>query len=145
MKHIMAMLVMGVLVTACGQAYDLDKPTVTVYKSPTCGCCVGWAQHMQQNGFNVEVKEMTNLAPIKEKYGISSDMESCHTAIVDGYVVEGHIPAEEVHLLLDERPDIDGIMLPRMPSGSPGMPGQKRGAWTIYALDDGESSVYKTI
>ncbi len=122
-----------------------DAGDVTVFKSPNCGCCNGHVSAYKQSGFDVDVNQMSNMDSIKEKHNIPANMLSCHTAEVEGYFVEGHVPIEAVEKLLEERPDIDGIALPGMPSGTPGMPGQKRGTWTIYAIKDGETSVFMEI
>ncbi len=94
---------------------------MVVYKSPTCGCCGAWIDHVKDSGFEVEVHEVFDLAPIKAKAGVPGEMESCHTAMIDGYVVEGHVPADDIKRLLVERPDAQGIAVPGMPIGSPGM------------------------
>ena len=121
------------------------QAVATVYKSPSCGCCVGWSSHMEQNGYGTKTVLMEDLSPIKQQYNIPASMGSCHTAIIGGYFVEGHVPSEVIDKLLAEQPDIDGIALPRMPPGSPGMPGQKSGEWVIYAIKDGEVSEYTRI
>lgn len=110
---------------------------ITVYKSPSCGCCVGYIGELKRNGFSVSVVSTENMQAIKAQHGIPAGMGSCHTSVVDGYFVEGHVPIEAVNKLLNERPDIDGISLPNMPAGSPGMPGIKRGDFVISALKDG--------
>ncbi|MEG3617023.1 DUF411 domain-containing protein [Magnetovibrio sp. PR-2] len=94
---------------------------MVVYKSPTCGCCGAWVDHVRANGFEVEVKEVFDLDPIKASAGVPGEMESCHTAMIDGYVVEGHVPAEDIKRLISEKPDVKGIAVPGMPIGSPGM------------------------
>lgn len=104
-----------------GPSASTDQPTVTVYKSPSCGCCTEWVSYMRDQGFPVEVESKLNLNPVKSQMGIPSSLEACHTAVVDGYVVEGHVPAEEVKRLLQERPDVQGLAVPGMPAGSPGM------------------------
>ncbi len=88
---------------------------------PQCGCCEKWADHLQAAGFEVKVEEVSDLSRIKAKYGIRPHLETCHTAVVDGYVIEGHVPAASVKRLLEERPRIAGIVVPGMPIGSPGM------------------------
>ncbi|PLX24511.1 hypothetical protein C0580_05025 [Candidatus Parcubacteria bacterium] len=115
---------------------------VTVYKSPTCGCCVNYIGLLEDRGYEVKVVETEDMASIKDKYGVPRDMESCHTSIFGDYVVEGHVPFEVVENMLSEEPDIKGIALPDMPSGSPGMPGPKREPFVIYALSDQGSEVY---
>jgi hypothetical protein len=97
------------------------RPLLEVYKSPWCGCCGAWVEHMQQAGFAVEVNELDDVAPLKAMLGIVPELQSCHTAVVDGYVVEGHVPAREVTRLLAERPAGTGLAVPGMPIGSPGM------------------------
>lgn len=98
-----------------------EAAPMVVYKSPTCGCCGAWVDHVRENGFEVEVKEVFDLEPIKAAAGVPGQMESCHTAMIDGYVVEGHVPAEDIKRLLSEKPDVKGIAVPGMPIGSPGM------------------------
>lgn len=94
---------------------------MVVYKSPTCGCCGAWIDHVRDSGFEVEVKDVYDLDPIKASAGVPGEMESCHTAMIDGYVVEGHVPASDIKRLLAEKPDVKGIAVPGMPIGSPGM------------------------
>jgi len=101
---------------------------VDFYKSGSCGCCGIHASYLQRQGdLDVKITEMQSISGIKQKYGIPSELESCHTAIIGGYVVEGHMPLEVIDKLLIEKPDIKGIALPGMPLGSPGMPGAKKG------------------
>lgn len=94
---------------------------IIVYKSPWCGCCTGWVDHMKENGFSVKVVEQEDLSPIKRHYGVPDNLESCHTAEVEGYTIEGHVPASDVMKLLAVRPDAKGLAVPGMPIGSPGM------------------------
>ena len=115
---------------------------VTVYKDPLCGCCGDYIDELKNNGFNVKTVKTEDMQSIRDKYGISTDMESCHTMVIDDYFVEGHMPFEAIEKLLSERPDIDGIALPDMPSGTPGMPGEIREEWIIYSLKDGQISEF---
>lgn len=109
---------------------------IELYKSPTCGCCGIYSKYLDgKTEMKVNVKERADLSPIKEQYGVPSSMQSCHTSIVEGYFVEGHVPTEAIEKLLLEKPDIAGIAMPGMPQGSPGMPGAKSGTWTIYAVN----------
>jgi len=110
---------------------------VVVYKSPTCGCCTGWVEYMQEQGFKVEVHDVNDVSAIKRQFAVPSDLESCHTAIHGGYVIEGHVPAEDIRRLLEERPEIAGIAAPGMPIGSPGMevPGRAADRYDIVAFD----------
>ena len=118
---------------------------ITVYKSESCGCCVNYIPYLENEGFKVNVKIMDNMDEIKKKYNIPKNMESCHTAIIGNYFVEGHVPMKAVNNLLDEKPDINGIALPDMPSGSPGMPGTKAGSWIIYSIKNNEISEFMRI
>jgi len=111
-----------------------------VYKSPTCGCCVGYADELKRRGFEVEVIETDDMDSVKDKYGITADKQSCHTVAIGDYFVEGHVPMEAVEKLLKENPDINGIGLPRMPSGAPGMPGPKRAPYEVYQMKNSEFS-----
>ena len=118
---------------------------VIVYKSPMCGCCEGYISNLEGNGFDVDVEIVQNMQSIKIQYNIPPDMQSCHTVIIGDYFVEGHVPLEAVNKLLNEKPDIDGIALPGMLSGSPGMPGKKTETFQIYALSNGASSEFMII
>ena len=97
------------------------KPSMHVFKSPFCGCCGNWVDIVRAAGFNVTVTDVEDMDPVKRQAGISEDLESCHTAIVDGYIVEGHVPVPAIRKLLRERPRIRGLSVPGMPYGSPGM------------------------
>jgi hypothetical protein len=109
--------------SATGQSRSAQRPApvVQVYKSPTCGCCALWVKHLQDAGFTTKVTEIEDLTDIKTKNGVPARAQSCHTAIVDGYVLEGHVPAADVQRLLKERPAVLGLAVPGMPIGSPGM------------------------
>lgn len=102
-------------------ATDAQALAMVVHKSPSCGCCGAWVEHMRQAGFQVEVRDTANLEPVKARLGVPYGKGSCHTAEVSGYMVEGHVPAADVKRLLAERPDARGLVLPGMPVGSPGM------------------------
>ncbi|MGO2089813.1 MAG: DUF411 domain-containing protein [Oceanisphaera sp.] len=94
---------------------------ITVYKSLSCACCEDWVAHMQESGFDVEVINGDNLTPIKKLAGVSSELASCHTGIIDGYVIEGHVPAADVRQLLQQQPEVRGLTIPGMPQSAPGM------------------------
>jgi hypothetical protein len=119
-------------------------PTVTVYKSPTCGCCVKWVEHMRTAGFQVQVHDMDDLSPLKDEVGVPAALRSCHTAVVNGYTIEGHVPADLVHKLLEEKPkSVAGLAVPGMPMGSPGMEGPRKDPYAVIAYRaDGTTSVY---
>ena len=112
-----------------------DSAKITLYKSPSCTCCASYAKYLEKKGFEVESINRTDMSSIKDEYGIPRSMESCHTTVIGDYVVEGHIPVEAIEKLLTDTPDIHGIAMPAMPAGSPGMPGFKRGAFTVHALN----------
>lgn len=118
---------------------------VVMHKSPTCGCCVSYSGFLKRDNYVVEVEETTDMDAVKDKYKIPYSMQSCHTNIIGDYFVEGHVPLEVVDKLLAEKPDLDGIALPGMPSGSPGMPGLKTEEFIIYGLKDGQISEYMRI
>ena len=122
-----------------------NKQTVEVFKTPSCGCCNGYALFLEKEKFKVKRTDMENLYTIKQKYTIPLEMQSCHTTIIDKYFIEGHVPLEAINKLLKEQPDIDGIALPGMPIGTPGMPGDKEEPYVIYQLIDGKFSVFMTI
>src|SRR5882672_1974461 len=107
------------------------SPHVTLYKNPECSCCEGYAAYLRDNGFDVEVKPTNDLAEISRKAGVPEQMEGCHTAFIEGYVVDGHVPVAVIEKLLTERPAIAGITLPGMPMGSPGMAGEKTEPFTV--------------
>lgn len=125
---------------------DPDLPTVLVYKSPTCGCCNGWVEHMEQAGFAVDARDVSDIMTVKRDGGVPVQMSSCHTAIIDGYVVEGHVPADQVKRLLAERPDVAGIAVPGMPIGSPGMEGANPKPYQVLTFSHlGEPGVFADV
>ncbi len=118
---------------------------VTVYSSPTCGCCHEYEKYLEENGFEVEPIRTEELSEMKDELNIPEEMRSCHTAKVGQYFVEGHVPVEAIWKLLEEQPPISGIALPGMPPGSPGMGGDKEQPFTIYAIVDGEAEEFMTL
>lgn len=124
-------------------AVPADSVTVTVYKSPTCGCCKEWEKHMREAGFTVVSHDTNDMNAVKHEHGITQDIGSCHTATVGGYVLEGHVPAADVKRLLAERPAVAGLAVPGMPMGSPGMEGIYRDKFNVVAFDStGGRSVF---
>ncbi len=111
------------------------RPVITVYKSATCGCCANWVEHVRAAGFQVVVHDTTNLAVIKQRSGVPKHLTSCHTALVDGYVIEGHVPADVILRLLRERPELAGVAVPGMPAGSPGMDSPTPVRYAIMTFD----------
>jgi hypothetical protein len=107
---------------------------MTVYRSPSCGCCGGWVDYMKAKGFAAKVVMSDDMDSVKLRQGVPPEMESCHTAVIDGYIVEGHVPVEAIAKLLAEKPKAIGIAAPGMPQGSPGMSGEKE-PFTVYLFD----------
>ncbi len=134
-----ATLAMGLAPTAVSAE---EKPPATLYKNPQCGCCEEYAAYLRKNGFKVTVKPTHDLSLINKQHAVPTNLEGCHTTLIDGYVVEGHVPVMTLERLLTERPAIKGISLPGMPQGSPGMTGRKSGPFTIYELSPGTPKVY---
>jgi hypothetical protein len=128
--------------TSVNEGVQEEKIKATIYKSPTCSCCLSHASYLSGEGFDIETKVEKNTDLIKQKHNIPYNMQSCHTTEIGEYFVEGHVPIEAINKLLTEKPDIDGIALPDMPAGSPGMPGVKREEFIIYSLKDGESQEF---
>ncbi|MBS3155955.1 hypothetical protein J4413_01835 [Candidatus Woesearchaeota archaeon] len=119
------------------EAVSNFEDDMVIYKSGSCGCCGVYSTYFKSKGNpKINVVDLQDLQAIKTKYGIPSAMESCHTTIMGNYFVEGHVPLEAVNKLLTEKPDIKGIAMPGMPSGSPGMPGAKTGDFVIYAVNN---------
>ncbi len=123
-----------------------ESPAITVYKTPTCGCCAKWVDHLKANGFNVTVQDMADLAPIKQQFVVPNDLQSCHTATVDGYTIEGHVPADDIKKLLAEKPKARGLAVPGMPIGSPGMEmGDRKDPYKVILYGEkGQQTVYAT-
>ena len=116
---------------------------IVVYKSPTCGCCKSWIQHLKTNGFSVEIHDQTNMSPIKNELGVPSKLQSCHTAKVGDYIIEGHVPADLITRLLKEKPNVKGLAVPGMPMGSPGMEGPRKDPYDVVTFqENGTSRVY---
>ena len=117
---------------------------VVVYKSPTCGCCKEWVKHLQANGFSVKAHDVPDIMPYKTANGVPATLGSCHTAKVGGYVIEGHVPANDIKRLLKERPPVSGLAVPGMPSGSPGMEqGGHKDRYDVLTFDkQGKTGVY---
>lgn len=129
------LFLLGCTKSTAGSTFKEGTPTMVLYKSEMCGCCELFGQYMKKMDYGVEVKQMDDITPIKDQYKIPQELRSCHTAVIEGYFVEGHIPPEAIAKLLTEKPAIAGIAMPGMPSGSPGMPGAKTGEFVIYAVD----------
>jgi hypothetical protein len=117
--------------------------SIKVYKTPTCGCCKAWVGHLEEAGFKVEVVDMPDLSAVKTKYGVKPELQACHTAVVGNYTIEGHVPADLIVKMLNEKPAIAGLAVPGMPSGSPGMEGGMKESYDVLSFDKtGHTSVY---
>jgi len=123
-------------------------PKISVMKSASCGCCNAWIEHLEDHGFEVEAKNLSSgaLNKFKTDNGIAPQHRSCHTGVVDGYVIEGHVPASDIVKLLDTRPEARGLSVPRMPIGSPGMEmGDERDAYDVLLIGkDGDDEVFSS-
>lgn len=131
---------LGLLLLAWGmpQGFGMAMAEeITVYKSPTCGCCTGWAEHLRRAGFTVVEKARDDMESIKQRLGVPDRLASCHTAVVDGYVIEGHVPADDIRRLLRDKPPIAGLAAPGMPQRSPGMqpPGLPPKDYDVLSFD----------
>ncbi|MES9870093.1 MAG: DUF411 domain-containing protein [Sedimenticola sp.] len=116
---------------------------IVVYKSPTCGCCNDWIKHLEKNGFSVQAHDKNIMSEIKQELGVPRRLQSCHTAKVNGYVIEGHVPADLISKMLREKPQIKGLSVPGMPMGSPGMEGPRKDDYNIVTFtESGKTSVY---
>ncbi|MGD8428603.1 MAG: DUF411 domain-containing protein [Balneolaceae bacterium] len=115
---------------------------VVMYKNPGCECCDKWASYMQQHGYKVSVNQSQNMPALKTKYGVPGNMESCHTALIGGYIIEGHVPIEDINRLLKEQPAVIGIAAPGMPASSPGMNTAFNKPYNVYLFNDSGSKIY---
>ena len=146
-RLLVALLGIAVAVSsASAQGKPTPKtPHLQVYKSPTCGCCGKWVEHMTAAGFTSTVTSMPDVSPIRTRHGVPSQLASCHTALVGGYVIEGHVPAEDIRRLLRERPAVVGLAAPGMPAGSPGMDVPNSPAYEVLSFDkEGRTKVFAT-
>ena len=120
------------------------NPVVDVYKSAYCGCCTAWVKHLQDNGFTVNAHNVDNTSDYRQRFGIPKALGSCHTAKVQGYAIEGHVPAAEIKRLLAEKPKATGLAVPAMPMGSPGMEGPRKHAYDVFLVQsNGKYSTYQ--
>jgi hypothetical protein len=139
------MRLLGSIVLALALALPVaaeEPKQATLYKSPDCTCCEGHAAYLKRNGIQVKVIETPDLSGVKKLHGVKPEFEGCHTILLEGYVIEGHVGIKPIRKLLRERPAIKGISLPGMPLGSPGMGGNKEGPFVIYEITEGEKKVF---
>jgi hypothetical protein len=123
-----------------------EAGVIQVWKAPTCGCCSQWIEHLEEAGYQVEFHDEMDMTAVKAQYGIPGELQSCHTALIDGYIVEGHVPAEDIERLLTERPQITGLAVPGMPIGSPGMEmGDRVDPYDVMTFDgNGTTTVFSS-
>src|SRR5688500_5502973 len=110
-------------------------PVITVYKDPNCGCCKSWIEHLVKHGYRVEAKDTSEMTEIKRTLGVPEALSSCHTAVVSGYLIEGHVPARDIARLLKKKPKVAGLAVPGMPMGSPGMEGPRTQHYQVLSFD----------
>ncbi len=140
-RPLLAAAVLGVAAPVVASA---ESAVVEVYKSPACDCCSDWAKHLQKNGFKVNTHETMSASANRAKFGVPDALGSCHTAVVGGYAIEGHVPAREIKRLLAERPKAQGIAVPSMPLGSPGMEGPRSDPYEVLLFQaNGNYRVYQ--
>jgi hypothetical protein len=119
------------------------KPTITVYKDPSCGCCKSWIEHLIKHGYRVDAKDTPQMSEIKRSLGVPDGLSACHTAVVNGYLIEGHVPAADIARLLKEKPKVAGLAVPGMPMGSPGMEGPRAQHYQVLSFDKaGKTKVF---
>jgi len=132
---------MAVLFSPHSHAEGID---IVVYKSPTCGCCSAWVDHLNENGFTVRSHNKQNIDQVKNMMGVPKNLRSCHTAKVGGYLIEGHVPAESIKRMLTEKPQIQGLAVPGMPMGSPGMEGPRIDPYDVVSFGGDGLQVYES-
>jgi len=115
-------------------------PEIVVYKSPTCGCCKKWVKHLRDEGLNVKAVNKPDMNPVKLSFGVKKQYQSCHTAKVGKYFIEGHVPAKDIKKLLKEKPNAKGLAVPGMPMGSPGMEGHRKDNYSVLLIDKANKS-----
>ena len=136
--------VMSLVLGALPAQTPAPLPEMTVYKTKTCGCCGKWVEHMRTAGFKVTVNDVPSTAEYRQKAGVPDRLQSCHTALVGGYAIEGHIPAADILRLLKEKPQVKGIAVPGMPMGSPGMEGPRSDPYDVWAFQaDGTATPFQ--
>ena len=119
------------------------KPIITVYKDPGCGCCKNWIEHLIKHGYRVDAKDTPAMAEVKRTLGVPEALTSCHTAVVNGYLIEGHVPAADIARLLKQKPKVAGLAVPGMPMGSPGMEGPRQQHYQVLSFDkNGKTRIF---
>ncbi len=131
--------------TTPSDAAAAKKPVITVYKDPSCGCCKSWIEHLIKHGYRVDAKDSRDMPEIKRTLGVPDGLTACHTAMVNGYLIEGHVPAADIDRLLAQKPKVAGLAVPGMPMGSPGMEGGQAQRYRVLTFDKtGKTTVFAT-
>ena len=146
MRKTIGLAALGLVVALTSSGIDAQKPIpVQVFKDATCGCCAVWVEHLRRNGFAPTSENVADIQTVKDVYKVPTQARSCHTALVGGYVVEGHVPAAEIQRMLREKPKIAGLAVGGMPIGSPGMEGPNGRPYDVLTFDKmGKTAVYST-
>jgi hypothetical protein len=143
--NVTALLASGLLLLGAAGVQAAIPDSATLYKSPSCLCCDGYAEHLESKGIDVELVDDQDLRQIKMDAGIAYGQGSCHTVMLGDYAIEGHVPFAALEKLFEERPDVDGIGLAGMPQGTPGMPGPQQAPYEIMSFKDREASPFLTL
>ncbi|MEO8053210.1 MAG: DUF411 domain-containing protein [Acidobacteriota bacterium] len=139
-----AQMILATVLVGIRQMHAAGPRSIKVYKTPTCGCCGSWVQHLRENGFEVDVQDVKDTSPYRHKFGIPAQLMSCHTAVVNGYAIEGHVPASDIQRLLREKPNAKGLAVPGMPAGSPGMESARTDAYSVMLVSaNGGATVFQ--
>ena len=146
MRTRIGLAALALVVSLISTGVDAQKPIpVQVYKDAFCGCCANWVEHLKRAGFAATAENVANMNALKDKHGVPAKTRSCHTALVGGYVIEGHVPAAEIQRLLKEKPKVAGLAVPGMPIGSPGMEGPNARPYDVLTFDKtGKTAVVTT-
>jgi len=142
---VVASAVLAFVIAAVGALIAQSPTSIAVVRDPGCGCCMKWVAHLRKAGYQATVTESSNMAAVKDSKGVPASARSCHTGVIGGYVIEGHVPAEDIKRLLKERPNVVGLAVAGMPSGSPGMevPSGTIAPYDVLAFDKtGKTSVF---
>jgi hypothetical protein len=143
MKRSLPLTALFLFCFLAGVAMAQSALSITVNKTPYCGCCKQWMAHLQANGFTASGKDVDDTAPVRASLGMPAKLGSCHTAVINGYVIEGHVPAEDIKRLLKEKPKALGLSVPGMPLGSPGMESANPQPYeTLLVMKDGSTKVW---
>ncbi|WP_275285784.1 DUF411 domain-containing protein [Halomonas elongata] len=144
-RRLASLMLSTVLLAGASTAHAALPDTATLYKNPQCGCCDGYARHLEDLGIEVTIVDDAEMNRIKSAAGLPHGLGACHTIEMGDYWIEGHVPMAALETLYEQRPDIDGLGLAGMPSGTPGMPGPKQEDWNVYRFTDGESAPFMTL